>query len=76
MPGPLENCLQPNSSLAEIKVLADEHPIPHSFTFFAPIFGVLAGVIFLNEEFTSSLMVGLPIVCVRILLVNWRKRNR
>ena len=46
-----------------------------AFTFLTPIFGVLAGVIFLGEEFTRSLMVGLPMVCVGIFLVNWKRRN-
>ena len=31
-----------------------------AFTFFTPIFGVLFGILFLSEEFTLSLMVGLP----------------
>ncbi len=44
-----------------------------SFTFFGPIFGVLFGTIFLGEEFTFSLMIGLPLVCLGIFLVNWRK---
>jgi drug/metabolite transporter (DMT)-like permease len=46
-----------------------------AFTFLTPIFGVLAGVIFLGEEFTGSLMVGLPLVCAGIFLVNWKRRN-
>ena len=45
-----------------------------AFTFFTPIFGVLSGVLFLNEEFTVSLMVGLPLVSMGIFLVNWRRR--
>jgi len=44
-----------------------------AFTFFTPIFGVLFGILFLNEEFTSSLMVGLPLVSMGIFLVNWRR---
>jgi drug/metabolite transporter (DMT)-like permease len=44
------------------------------FTFFTPIFGVLSGIFFLNEEFTVSLMIGLPLVCLGIYLVNWKKR--
>jgi drug/metabolite transporter (DMT)-like permease len=44
-----------------------------SFTFFGPIFGVLFGVLFLREELTVSLMVGLPLVCLGIFLVNWNK---
>jgi drug/metabolite transporter (DMT)-like permease len=44
-----------------------------AFTFFTPIFGVLFGILFLHEEFTLSLMVGLPLVCLGIFLVNyWR----
>ena len=44
-----------------------------AFTFLAPIFGVLYGVVFLNEELTRSLMIGLPLVCLGIFLVNWRR---
>jgi drug/metabolite transporter (DMT)-like permease len=44
-----------------------------SFTFFTPIFGVLTGVLLLKEEFTGSLMVGLPLVCLGIFLVNWNR---
>ena len=46
-----------------------------AFTFFTPIFGVLSGILFIGEEFTFSLMVGLPMVSVGIFLVNWRKRT-
>jgi len=46
-----------------------------AFTFFTPIFGVLCGILFLHEEFTASLMVGLPLVCLGIFLVNWRRRT-
>ncbi len=42
------------------------------FTFITPIFGVLSGIFFLREEFTRSLMIGLPLVCLGIFLVNWR----
>ena len=45
------------------------------FTFFTPIFGVLFGTIFLSEEFTLSLMIGLPLVSAGIFLVNWRGRQ-
>lgn len=46
-----------------------------AFTFLTPIFGVLAGVIFLDEELTRSLMMGLPMVCAGIFLVNWKRKN-
>ncbi|MHB8093150.1 MAG: DMT family transporter [Syntrophales bacterium] len=46
-----------------------------AFTFFTPLFGVLFGVIFLNEELTPSLMVGLPLVSLGIFIVNWRRRT-
>lgn len=46
-----------------------------AFTFFTPVFGVLSGVLFLGEEFTVSLMVGLPMVSVGIFVVNWRKKT-
>lgn len=46
-----------------------------AFTFLTPIFGVLAGVLFLNEEFTDSLMTGLPMVCMGIILVNWKRKT-
>jgi drug/metabolite transporter (DMT)-like permease len=44
-----------------------------AFTFFTPIFGVLSGTLFLREEFTASLMAGLPMVSLGIFLVNWRR---
>ncbi len=43
-----------------------------AFTFFTPIFGVLFGTLLLGEEFTVSLMVGLPMVSLGIFFVNWR----
>ncbi|NIS60734.1 MAG: EamA family transporter [Proteobacteria bacterium] len=43
-----------------------------AFTFFTPIFGVIFGTILLGEEFTVSLMVGLPMVSLGIFFVNWR----
>ena len=45
-----------------------------AFTFFAPVFGVLFGTMFLSEEFTISLMIGLPLVSLGIFFVNWKKR--
>ncbi len=44
-----------------------------AFTFLAPIYGVFFGILFLKEEFTLSLMVGLPMVCLGIFFVNWRR---
>jgi drug/metabolite transporter (DMT)-like permease len=46
-----------------------------AFTFFTPLFGVLIGVLFLKEELTVSLMVGLPMVSMGIFFVNWRRRT-
>ena len=46
-----------------------------AFTFFGPLFGVLFGTLFLSEEFTLSLMIGLPLVCLGIFLVNWKTRT-
>jgi drug/metabolite transporter (DMT)-like permease len=43
------------------------------FTFCAPVFGVFFGTLLLHEEFTISLMVGLPLVCLGIVFVNWRR---
>jgi drug/metabolite transporter (DMT)-like permease len=45
-----------------------------AFTFFTPVFGVLFGILFLGEELTTSLMVGLPMVSMGIFFVNWRRR--
>jgi drug/metabolite transporter (DMT)-like permease len=45
-----------------------------AFTFFAPIFGVLFGILFLREELTGSIMIGLPMVSIGIFLVNWRMK--
>jgi drug/metabolite transporter (DMT)-like permease len=45
-----------------------------AFTFFTPIFGVLFGILFLHEELTVSLIIGLPMVSMGIFLVNWRRR--
>jgi drug/metabolite transporter (DMT)-like permease len=46
-----------------------------AFTFFTPVFAVLFGILFLKEEFTLSLMIGLPMVCLGIYFVNWRART-
>ena len=44
-----------------------------AFTFLTPMFGVLFGVIFLNEEFTYFLMLGLSLVSLGIFFVNWKR---
>jgi drug/metabolite transporter (DMT)-like permease len=46
-----------------------------AFTFLTPVFGVLFGAFLLREEFTRSLMLGLPMVSIGILLVNWRRQG-
>lgn len=55
--------------------LIHQYPVGRlsAFTFFGPIFGVLFGTVFLGEEFTFSLILGLPMVCLGIFFVNWRK---
>lgn len=47
-----------------------------SFTFFTPIFGVLSGILFIKEELTPSLLIGLPLVSIGIFFVNWKKNFR
>jgi drug/metabolite transporter (DMT)-like permease len=46
-----------------------------AFTFLTPLFGVLFGILFLSEEFTISLMIGLPLVSLGIFFVNWRRKT-
>jgi drug/metabolite transporter (DMT)-like permease len=46
-----------------------------TFTFLTPVFGVLSGVLFLHEELTRSLVIGVPLVCFGIALVNWRRKS-
>jgi drug/metabolite transporter (DMT)-like permease len=46
-----------------------------AFTFFTPIFGVLFSILFLGEEFTFSLKVGLLMVSMGIFFVNWKRRS-
>ena len=45
-----------------------------AFTFLTPLFGVVFGILFLSEEFTFSLMIGLPLVSLEIFFVNWRRQ--
>ena len=41
-----------------------------AYTFFTPLFGVICGVLFLNEEFTPGVFVALILVTIGIYLVN------
>jgi len=43
------------------------------FTFLTPVFGTAAGGIFLKEQMTSGLIVGLCLVCAGIYATNYRK---
>ncbi len=45
------------------------------FTFLTPIFGVASGVIFLHEDLTRGLVIGLFLVCLGIYGTNYRKRG-
>jgi drug/metabolite transporter (DMT)-like permease len=44
-----------------------------AFTFLAPIFGVLFGVLFYKEQLTSWLVMGLVLVCIGIYCANYKK---
>jgi len=41
-----------------------------AYTFFTPLFGVICGVIFLNEDFTLAIFIALILVTIGIYLVN------
>ena len=45
------------------------------FTFLAPVFGVASGVIFLGENLTKGLVIGLVCVCLGIYGTNYRRRE-
>lgn len=62
------------SYLAWFWLLA-HYPVPQlsSFTFMAPLFGVAAGVIVLNEPFSTGLLVGGGLVASGIYVVNRRQ---
>jgi drug/metabolite transporter (DMT)-like permease len=45
------------------------------FTFLTPIFGVISGIVFLREDLTPGLVVGLTCVCVGIYWTNYRQRK-
>jgi drug/metabolite transporter (DMT)-like permease len=46
------------------------------FTFLTPIFGVLSGVIFMKDQLTAGLLLGLIVVCIGIYLTNYQKKQR
>ena len=46
------------------------------FTFLTPIFGVFSGVIFMKDQLTTGLLLGLIVVCIGIYLTNYQKRQR
>ena len=46
-----------------------------AFSFFTPIFGVFFSSLLLKEEFTVSLLLGLPMVSIGIFFVNWRRKD-
>lgn len=43
------------------------------FTFLTPVFGVFSGVLFMKEELTTGLVLGLGLVCVGIFCTNYQK---
>ncbi|HOE16250.1 MAG TPA: DMT family transporter [Syntrophorhabdaceae bacterium] len=45
------------------------------FTFLTPVFGVVCGAIFLGEQVTTGLIIGLLLVSGGIYLTNYRKKN-
>lgn len=45
------------------------------FTFLTPIFGVLAGVVFMKDQLTPGLLAGLIFVCTGIYCTNHQKRQ-
>jgi len=45
------------------------------FTFLAPVFGVASGVVFLGEDLTKGLVIGLVCVCLGIYGMNYRRRE-
>ena len=57
--------------------LLAHYPVPQlsSFTFLAPLFGVAAGVVVLNEPFSTGLIVGGGLVACGIYLVNRRNQK-
>lgn len=45
------------------------------FTFLTPVFGVVCGAIFLGEQLTTGLIVGLLLVSGGIYVTNYRKKH-
>jgi drug/metabolite transporter (DMT)-like permease len=43
------------------------------FTFLSPVFGVICGVLFLGEQATGGLIIGLLLVSAGIYLTNYKK---
>lgn len=46
-----------------------------SFSFLAPMFGVLSGWLVLGEELTFTIIYALAMVCIGIVLINWKPRK-
>lgn len=47
-----------------------------SFNFLVPIISIVIGTLFLDEPFTSSLLVGLVLIIISIYLVNKKAKNQ
>ncbi|AKP78589.1 putative amino-acid metabolite efflux pump [Priestia megaterium Q3] len=47
-----------------------------SFNFLVPIISIVIGTLFLDEPFTSSLLVGLALIIISIYLVNKKAKNK
>jgi drug/metabolite transporter (DMT)-like permease len=45
------------------------------FTFLTPVFGVASGVVFLGEDLTKGLVIGMACVCLGIYGTNYAKRS-
>lgn len=55
--------------------LVSRYPVSllHAFTFFTPVFGVLiSGIIIMDEPISSNLVAALIMVCLGMVLVNYR----
>ena len=54
------------------------YPAPDmtAFSFLAPLFGVLAGWVILDEEITVSILAALVLVGAGIALISWRRKTR